>query len=46
MDFDELVDAVVPSELSIVVKDLLVGIGFVDILASQAWDMGAVGWLC
>ena len=49
MTFDELVAAVVPAELVASVKDVLVGIGFVDILASQAWDSGwcwlVVVWL-
>ena len=36
--FDALVGAVVPSELEADVKDILVTIGLVDTMASQAWD--------
>ena len=47
--FDELVAAVVPAELLASVKDVLVGIGFVDTIASQAWEPGwcwlVVVWL-
>ena len=42
MNFDDLVASVVPAELLPSVTDLLVGIGFVSALASQAWDLH--GW--
>ena len=48
--FDALVGAVVPSELEAAVKDILVTIGLVDTMASQAWDrcgrmVAVVVWL-
>ena len=38
MDFDRLVASVVPGGLLGSVSDVLVGIGFTNILSSQAWE--------
>ena len=38
MDFDRLVASVVPGGLVSAVSDVLVGIGFTNILSSQAWE--------
>ena len=40
MDFDTVVAQVVPADLLGAVTDVLVGIGFTNILASQAWERG------
>ena len=43
MSFDTLVAAVVPPALLADVQGILIGMNFVDTLASQAWDRLVVG---
>ena len=43
MSFDDLVESCVPPALLADVKDILVTIGLVETLASQAWDTVVVG---
>ena len=39
MDFDAVISAVVPAGFLADVQDILVGMNFTSILASQAWEL-------
>ena len=45
MDFDNLVEAVVPQDFTNGIKDILVAMNFASILASQAWELVLVVWV-
>ena len=45
MDFDNLVEAVVPQDFVDGVKDIVVAMNFTSILAPQAWELVLVVWV-